>query len=65
MVVLWISLVAKQNFHSPFFTDPVTNFARVHPHGQFLREILQNILDRDAALSGRPFQDFVDRIARF
>jgi len=58
------AVLVVQDFHGSLLADTVADLARVHPHGQVLRQVLQHVLDGHAALAGRLFEYRVDRRAR-
>lgn len=47
------AVLVVQNLHGALLADAVAHLAGVHPHGQVLRQVLEHVLYRDAALAGR------------
>ena len=47
------------------FADAVADLPRVHPDGELLRQVLQDVLDGHAALARRPLEHLVDGVAGF
>ena len=58
-----IGALRVQDLHLAGFTNAVANLARVHPDGELLRQVLEDVLDGYAALLGGALEDRVDGIA--
>lgn len=53
-----------QDLDGAFLANPIAHLARVHPDGQVLGQVFQDILYGHATLAGRFLEHWVDRRAR-
>jgi len=59
------AVLVVQDLHGTLLADAVTDLAGIHPHGQILRQVLQDVLYGHAALAGRLLEHRVDRRSGF
>lgn len=61
-LVVRIGALRVQYLHRALLADSVADLAGIDPDGELRGEILEDVLDRDAALLGGALQDRVDRV---